>query len=203
MSQSKHFSSNDNQSKYGNKKPYNNIPPAADEELAPILMTKEMKKDKSIIADNVETWNIQGHKIPVAFAPIKAGTLDNWMKFFNAQVRTYIATGGTDDFLSENGHGDDLSYDKFVEDAESDEGSSGFEPAQTETIENTILLGIVIEDLIQEAEEIDPKYGRIIALLSKDRTKGDILKELRLGKSQGYEDIKAAQALAYKLYHRD
>lgn len=203
MSQSKHFSSNDNQSKYGNKKPYNNIPPAADEELAPILMTKEMKKDKSIIADNVETWNIQGHKIPVAFAPIKAGTLDNWMKFFNAQVRTYIATGGTDDFLSENGHGDDLSYDKFVEDAESDEDSSGFEPAQTETIENTILLGIVIEDLIQEAEEIDPKYGRIIALLSKDRTKGDILKELRLGKSQGYEDIKAAQALAYKLYHRD
>ena len=178
-----------------------NIPPAADEELAPILMTKEMKKDKSIIADNVETWNIQGHKIPVAFAPIKTGTLDSWMKFFNAQVRTYIATGGTDDFLSENGHGNDLSYDKFVDDAESDEDSSGFEPAQTETIENTVLLGIVIEDLIREAEEIDPKYGKIISLLAQDRTKGDILKELRLGKSQGYDDIKAAQELAYKLYH--
>lgn len=203
MSQSKHFSISDNQSKYANKKPYNNIPPAADEELAPILMTAEMRKDKSIIEANVETWNINGHRIPVAFAPIKAGTLDSWMKFFNAQVRTYIATGGTDDFLSENGHEIDLSYDKFVDDAESDEESSGFEPAQTESLEDTILLGIVIDDLIQEAREIDPKYGRIISLLAKDRTKGDILKELSLGKSQGYDDIKAAQALAYKLYHRD
>lgn len=193
----------DNQSKYANKKPYNNIPPAADEELAPILMTAEMRKDKSIIEANVETWNIHGHKIPVAFAPIKAGTLDSWMKFFNAQVRTYIATGGIDDFLSENGHESDLSYDKFVDDAESDEDSSGFEPAQTESLEDTVLLGIVIDDLIREAGEIDPKYGRIISLLAKDRTKGDILKELSLGKSQGYDDIKAAQELAYKLYHRN
>ena len=193
----------DNQSKYANKKPYNNNPPAADEELAPILMTAEMRKDKSIIADNVETWNIHGHKIPVAFAPIKAGTLDSWMKFFNAQVRTYIATGGTDDFLSENGHEGDLSYDKFVDDAESDEGSSGFEPAQTESLEDTILLGIIIDDLIRDVGEIDPKYGRIISLLAKGRTKGDILKELSLGKSQGYDDIKAAQELAYKLYYRN
>ena len=84
MFQSKNFSSNENQSKYGNKKPYNNIPPAANEELAPMLMTKEMFKDKSIIRDNIETWNINGHKIPVAFAPIQAGTLDNWIRFFNA-----------------------------------------------------------------------------------------------------------------------
>jgi len=203
MSQSKHFSSNDNQSKYANKKPYNNVSPAADEELAPILMTNDMLKDKSIIKDNMETWNIHGHKIPVAFAPIKAGTLDSWMKFFNAQVRTYIATGGTDDFLSENGHESDLSYDKFVDDAKSDEDSSGFEPAQTESLEDTVLLGIVIDNLIREAGEIDPKYGRIISLLAKDRTKGDILKELSLGKSQGYDDIRAAQELAYKLYYRN
>ena len=31
-------------------------------------------------------------------------------------------------------------------------------------------------------------------------TKGQILDELGLGKSQGYADIKAAQALAKKLY---
>ena len=35
MFQSKKFSTNESQSKYGNKKPYNNIPPAANEELAP------------------------------------------------------------------------------------------------------------------------------------------------------------------------
>lgn len=201
MFQSKNFSTNENQSKYGNKKPYNNIPPAANEELAPILMTKEMFKDKSIIRDNIETWNINGHRIPVAFAPIKAGTLDSWMKFFNSQVRTYIATGGTSDFLKEKGHEDDLSYDKFTDDAKSDEDSSGFEPAQTESFEDTVLLGIVMEELITELSEKDSKYGKIIKLLDDGMTKKEILKELNLGKSQGYEDIKAAQEAAKKIYN--
>ena len=203
MFRNKSFTNNVNQSKYGDKKSYNNVPPTADEELAPILVTKELLNDKSIDSDNMETWTIEGHKIPVAFAPIKRSTLDSWMKFFNTQVRTYISTGGTDDFLKENGHEYDLSYDKFTDDAESDEYSSGFEPAQTESLEDTVLLGIIIKDLIKEVSEINPKYRKIITLLSKDRKKGDILKELRLGKSQGYEDIKAAQKLAYQLYHKD
>ena len=46
----------------------------------------------------------------------------------------------------------------------------------------------------------NPKYGRILDLISEDYTKGQILDELGLGKSQGYADIKAAQALAKKLY---
>ncbi len=194
-------SSNDNQSKYGNKKPYNNIPPATNEELAPILMTKEMFKDKSIIRDNIETWNIHGHKVPVAFAPIEAGTLGNWMKFFNAQVRTYIGTGGTMDFPKENGHENDLSYDKFKEDASADEDHDGFEPGQTASLEDTILLGIIIKDLIEEIKKANPKYGRILELLGQNRTKGQILKDLDLGKSQGYEDIKAAQKMARDMYY--
>ena len=43
-------------------------------------------------------------------------------------------------------------------------------------------------------------YGRILDLICEDYTKGQILDELGLGKSQGYADIKAAQALAKKLY---
>lgn len=189
--------------KYGNKKPYNNIAPAANEELAPILMTKEMFKDKSIIRDNIETWNIHGHKIPVAFAPIEAGTLDNWMKFFNAQVRTYIGTGGTSDFPKENGHEEDLSYDKFLDDAEGNEDSDGFDPGQTASLEDSVLLGIIIKDLISDVKKANPKYGRILELLGQNRSKGQILKELKLGKSQGYADINAAQAMARSLYYAD
>lgn len=189
--------------KYGNKKPYNNIAPAANEELAPILMTKEMFKDKSIIRDNIETWNIHGHKIPVAFAPIEAGTLDSWMKFFNAQVRTYIGTGGTSDFPKENGHEEDLSYDKFLDDAEGNEDSDGFDPGQTASLEDSVLLGIIIKDLISDVKKANPKYGRILELLGQNRTKGQILKELKLGKSQGYADINAAQAMARSLYYAD
>lgn len=203
QNQSKSFTSNDNQSKYGNKKPYNNIPPTAEEELAPILMTSEMFKDKSIIRDHIETWNIRGHKIPVAFAPIEACTLDSWMKFFNAQVRTYIGTSGTSDFPKENGHEDDLSYDKFGDDAEGDEDSDGFEPGQTASLEDSVLLGITIKDLIADVKRTNPKYGRILELLGQNRTKGQILKELNLGKSQGYADINTAQAMARSLYYAD
>ena len=200
---SKSNTSKVNQSKYGNKIPYNNIQPSVDEELAPILVTDGIRKDPALIKDNIETWNIHGHKIPVAFASIKIGTLDNWMRFFNAQVRTYIATGGTEDFLKENGHEDDLSYNKFQDDAEGDEDQSGFEPGETPSLEDTVLLGIIIKELIAEVKGINPKYGRILELLGQNRSKGQILEELNLGKSQGYADIKAAQKMARDLYYKD
>ncbi|WP_167456760.1 hypothetical protein [Lachnoanaerobaculum orale] len=55
MFRNKSFTNNVNQSKYGDKKSYNNVPPTADEELAHILVTKELLKDKSIDSDNMET----------------------------------------------------------------------------------------------------------------------------------------------------
>lgn len=200
---SKSNTSNVNQSKYGNKVPYNNIPPSADEELAPILVTAGIKKDPALIKDNIETWNIHGHKIPVAFAPVKIGTLDNWMKFFWSQVRTYIATGGTDEFLKENGHNEDLSYDKFLDDAESDENAQGFDPGKTESLEDSTLMYMIIVDLIKEVTDLNPKYGRILQLLYEGNTKGEILKILSLGKSQGYADISSAQKLAKELYDKN
>ena len=50
---------------------------------------------------------------------------------------------------------------------------------------------------------INPKYGRILELLGQNRSKGQILEELNLGKSQGYADIKAAQKMARDLYYKD
>ena len=58
----------------------------------------------------------------------------------------------------------------------------------------------MIRDLIKQVRNINPKYGRILDLICKDFTKGEILAELNLCKSQGYADIKAAQTLARKLY---
>lgn len=62
------------------------------------------------------------------------------------------------------------------------------------------MLRMIIQDLLKKIHEINPKYGRILDLISEDYTKGQILDELGLGKSQGYADIKAAQTLAKKLY---
>jgi len=96
-----------------------------------------------------------------------------------------------------------LSYNKFQDDAEGDEDQSGFEPGETPSLEDTVLLGIIIKELIAEVKGINPKYGRILELLGQDRSKGQILEELNLGKSQGYADIKAAQKMARDLYYKD
>lgn len=59
---------------------------------------------------------------------------------------------------------------------------------------------MIINDLLKQVHIINPKYGHILDLICKDYTKGQILEELHLGKSQGYSDIRAAQELAKKLY---
>lgn len=190
----------DNQTKYGNKVPFNNVPPAADEELAPILVTSGVRTDPALDQNNIETWKIHGHKIPVAFAPVKRNAMNNWMKFFQSQVRTYIATGGTDEFLKEHGHEDDLSYTKFMDDAESDDDAAGFEPGQTKSLEDTVLMSFVVDDLINAVSERNNKAGRIIQLLYDQKTRGEIIKLMGLGKSQGYEDIRKAIELARDIY---
>ena len=118
------------------------------------------------------------------------------MKFFWSSVRTHIAEL----------HGDPnvISYDKFLDDM-SEEGEGGYDPAQTESFENTTLLGMIIDDLIREVGEKNPRYGRILNLIKQDSTKGEILDalldEYGIKKTQAYAEIKAAQKLAKDLYY--
>lgn len=60
-----------------------------------------------------------------------------------------------------------------------------------------------MKELVTELSEKDSKYGKIIELLDGGMTKKEILKELDLGKSQGYTDIKNAQKKARELYDAD
>ena len=68
------------------------------------------------------------------------------------------------------------------------------------SLEDTAFLGMVIKDLISEVSQKNSKYGRILELIAQDCDKSEILTDLNLGKSQGYEDIKRAQAIAKELF---
>ena len=192
----------DNQEdKFAEKKPFNNVPPKKDQVLAPILITEEIRQDPQLIRDNMETWNIRGFRIPVAFAPVERSHFTEWMHFFWGQVRAYMISGGKTDLAPELGHGNDYSYDQFLEDTDSDD-VKGFIPVSDQSEEDTLIVTQALNDLIQDVSQISPKYSRIIDLLWKDRTKKEIIEELDLGKSQGYDDIKAAQRLARKIYEK-
>lgn len=181
---------NDNHN-YDNRRSYNNLPLHEGECLVPIRVDWEMIKHFNMCQDNLETWRIGPNKVLVAFAPVAIADKPAALKQFNADVREHFASFKTDDVLS---------LDQFMDEASSEDGK-GFEPASPENLEETVILRMVIQDLLKKIHELNPKYGRILDLIYEDYTKGQILEELHLGKSQGYADIKAAQELAKKLYY--
>ncbi len=185
-----HQSTNDNHN-YDNRRSYNNLPLHQGECLVPIRVDWEMVKHFNMCRDNLETWRIGPNKVLVAFAPVATENKAAAIKSFYRDVREYFASFQTDDTLS---------LDQFLEEAESEDGK-GFEPASPENLEETVMLRMIIDDLLKQIHIINPKYGRILDLICEDYTKGQILEELHLGKSQGYADIKAAQELAKKLYY--
>ena len=185
-----HQSTNDNHN-YDNRRSYNNLPLHQGECLVPIHVDWEMVKHFNMCRDNLETWHIGPNKVLVAFAPVATENKAAAIKSFYRDVREYFASFQTDDTLS---------LDQFLEEAESEDGK-GFEPASPENLEETVMLRMIIDDLLKQIHIINPKYGRILDLICEDYTKGQILEELHLGKSQGYADIKVAQELAKKLYY--
>lgn len=182
--------STNNNHTYDNRHSYNNLPLFDGECLVPILVDWEMVKHFNMCRDNLETWHIGPNKVMVAFAPVAIESKAAAIKNFYRDVREYFASFHTDDTLS---------LDQFLKEAES-EDSKGFELASSENLEENVILRLIIRDLIKQVHNINPKYGRILDLICEDYTKGQILDELHIGKSQGYADIKAAQTLTRKLY---
>lgn len=181
---------NDNHN-YDNRRSFNDLSLHPGECLVPIRVDLEIVKLFNMCRDNLETWHIGPNKVLVAFAPVAIESKEASIKAFYRDVREYFASFHTDDALS---------LDQFLEEASSEDGK-GFEPASSENLEETVILRMVIQDLLKKIHELNPKYGRILDLICEDYTKGQILEELHLGKSQGYADIKAAQELAKKLYY--
>lgn len=185
--------------KYSDKRSYNNLPVPEGQYLAPFLVHNwDEVKAMNYHRESLETWHFSGIAVLVAFTPVTAEQFPGTMKLFWSDVRTYIADLKKDPNI--------LSYNKMLEDMMSEDGN-GYDPAQTESLENTTLLGLIIDDLIRQVREMNPRYGRILNLLKQEYTKGEILdvilKEYGIKKTQGYSEIKAAQKLAKDLYYAD
>ena len=188
-----------NYTKYSNKKPYNNLPVAKGLFLAPFLVRDWNEvKQMDYHRDNIETWHFSGIGVLVAFTPVTKEQFPVTMKLFWRDVHDHIASLTTKQT--------DLSYDKMVDDIYSEDGA-GFDPAQSASLEDTAMLAIMIDELIQEVSQLNSRYGHILQLIKQQYTRGEILDiilpEYGLKKTQGYSEIKAAQKLAKELYYRD
>ena len=185
--------------KYSDKRSYNNLPVPEGQYLAPFLVHNwDEVKTMNYHRENLETWHFSGIAVLVAFTPVTAEQFPGTMKLFWSDVRTYIAD------LKKNPN--ILSYDKLLEDMMSEDGN-GYDPSQSESMENSTLLGLIIDDLIRQVREMNPRYGRILDLLKQECTKGEILdallSEYGIKKTQAYSEIKAAQKLAKDLFNAE
>lgn len=184
---------------FSNRAPFNNIPAKTDEELVPVVLTKEMKetlKPLGFDSENVETWTFpHGKKVPVVFVPNKKGFMDVYMKFFNSEVERYLKH-------KEEVKSEDLSLDKFLEDI-NDENGNGFDPTGTTALEDEALLMQIFDMLVADLSAQDANMGKIIRLLSEGFQKKEILDKLDIGKgkTQGYAFIEKTQKIALDIYN--
>lgn len=191
----------DNYRNFSNRTSFNGQPCKSDEELIPVVLSKEMAqtlKPAGLKYENVETWTFpHGKKVKVVFVPNKKGTLESYMKIFNDEVERYLKC--KDDILSS-----DLSLDEFLENID-DEDGSGYDPTGTTENEDNAMLLMTINMLIDDLASQDENMGKIMQLLIAGYQKNEILSKVDLGKgkTQGYAFIEKTQKLAKELYNKN
>ena len=83
------------------------------------------------------------------------------------------------------------------------ENKMGYDPTGISSHEEKLMLIVTLEELIDVVYQRNEKYGKILKLIYHDVTisKQDIIKKLGLKKTQGYDAIKKAHALAKEVYN--
>lgn len=180
-------------SSYAKEKSYNDVPCKANQVLAPfVIRDKEMKQSKDINSKNLKTFKFYGKAVLVGFVPVFIEDFDNVIKIFNMDVNEY---------LNRYTKGNDISLDEMLDKMSSNE-EVGFDPTGVDSHEEIIMMLETIRELIEEVECRNKKYGQILRLIyeNMDIAKQDIISTLGMKKTQGYEAIKRAQAMAKEVY---
>ncbi len=97
------------------------------------------------------------------------------------------------------------SYEELTEATADDHygENKSYEPQETPSLERTVLLQQIIDELIEEVRAIDPECGTILDLIKEAKENKDIITNLGYGTSHGYTRIKDAHNKAKELYYKD
>lgn len=181
---------------YHNEKPYNDIPCEEGEVLVPIVvMNNDMIKAMGINRSNMKTARMKnGSRVPVAYAPVKLEHFENALKIYYKDVNIYL-----NQFKSDS---DVLSLEEMMENM-NNENKKGSDPTGISSHEEQLMLIETLEVLIDVVYQRNEKYGKILKLIYHDFTisKQEIIEKLGLKKTQGYDAIKKAHALAKEVYN--
>ena len=187
---------------FSNRKPFNNVPCASDEELVPVVLNDDVRvtlKQAGLDWDNIESWHFPhtAELVPVAFVPNKKGHMDSWMKWFNSEAERYLKH-------NPNSEADVLSLDEFLDNI-NDEDGEGYDPTGTTENEDLALFMMTIKDLIADVSQKYPEADAVLNLLIDGYQKNEIFNQVNLhrGKTQAYSYIEKIQKLAKELYDKN
>ena len=180
---------------YRDEKPYNDIPCEEGEVLVPIVvMNNDMIKAMGINRSNMKTARMKnGSRVPVAYAPVKLEHFENALKIYYKDVNIYL-----NQFKSDS---DVLSLEEMMENM-NNENKKGNDPTGISSHGEQLMLIETLEVLIDVVYQRNEKYGKILKLIYHDFTisKQEIIDKLGMKKTQGYDAIKKAHALAKEVY---
>lgn len=179
-----------NYEKYNNKKPCNGLPVPEGQYLVPFYVHgwSEVRAE-NYCRDSLETWDINGFDILVAFKPVTKELFPFSMKLFWGDVRSHIA--------------DLIDEPREVPSS----GGSAYASSKTEALEDTVIPVLAIRELIDEISRENPRHGIILKLLclgyERNEIVGFLMSSYGIRKTQSYDDIKAALKKFKKLYSSD
>lgn len=173
---------------------YNDIPCREGEKMVPFFTTYKDAVERGFNMENLETWNIRGHKILVGFTPAEESLFDEMIRVFNQDVHEAI--------INYKHYSKNLSLDKMQDDILDEDGSDQDLTGTTEMEEVARVemgVGMLIEYYYSAGES---RKARCIQMLAAGYTKEEIhmflLSEVK--KSRAYEFIKKTQEEGYRLY---
>ncbi|WAX25478.1 hypothetical protein YS162_GM000025 [Streptococcus phage YS162] len=182
--------------RYQSEKSYNDVEITDSQVLVPfVIRDKAMLVNKDVNRDNLKTFNIYGKRILVGFVPVERAEFANALRVFNMDTNEYLSRH------SKGKHGD-LSLDEMFEKMDNDE-KFGYDPTGIPSHEEKLMLIETLEELIEVVYQRNEKCGKILKLIYHDVTisKQEIIEKLGLKKTQGYDAIKKAHALAKEVYN--
>ncbi|MBY4959447.1 hypothetical protein [Streptococcus suis] len=181
--------------RYQSEKSYNDVKTTDSQVLAPfVIRDKAMLVNKDVNRDNLKTFNIYGKRILVGFVPVERLEFANALRVFNMDINEYLSRHS-------KGKHDDLSLDEMFDKMDNDE-KFGYDPTGIPSHEEKLMLIETLEELIDVVYQRNEKYGKILKLIYQDVTisKQEIIDKLGMKKTQGYDAIKKAHALAKEVY---
>ena len=189
---------NDNFKSYTEQVSFNNIPCNEGETLAPVVAVGEMKemlKLRGLDPKNIRSWKFPHAKkvVPVAFIQVRIDEMENAVKYFNKQVNTYL-NGERNPFDGM------ISIEEMLEKQDND-NEKGFDPTAVCTAEEDRYALLLLDDLVDHLNSINPLFGKAFLLIYYGRDKGVAAEVFGGKKSRNYEKVNEVLRLAAEFYN--